>query len=808
MKKHIIFLLLAVMAGVSMQAKDTWMLQGVEYQVDTLFHNQIGPGTMQTSLWFHTDVYRLRVFYCTIDLTNPYVSLSGVCATDKLAGNERIAAMAQRKSQPGKRYYAGINGDFFVTSGYSVRNVSRVGTPVGSTVVEGQIFRARNNATLYKNFIVDTEGQVYVDPFFFGGTVKAPDGTTATLGGINTYANEKAASNQNKITIYNDLYYGSTDETDTVNSVEVEARLAEGFKFETAKPFKMVVTGDPSTKGDMTIPTGGYVIHAHGKARPVLNNLQIGDTIEVSPSWTFGDKSVEPYEVISGNPKILADGVTLDSEGDRGDASAQHPRTAIGFSDGGKKVYFLVVDGRSPLSNGVRTKVLADIMRYAGATDGMNLDGGGSSTLYTSALGIRNRPSDGSERADGNGFFAISSAPDDDVIADIRFQDFDLKAPKYGMYTPRFYGYNQYGMLIDSDVKGVTLSCPESLGHIMNDTTFYGDGEGTAMLTAHYGNISVDKKMTIIGSVDAISITNDSVINDTYRDYPVDVESLVGEATMPINPMALAWTSTDDNVVQINPETGVLRGLQNGRAEVIGTIDQLADTMLVIVEKPTARVMPVDPNPDMSTWKITQTGGKDGVATTKGNGFEYTYTGASGRAPKIMLSKAFRLWSLPDTVRLRVNPGEAPLKNIIFGMRANGSNMSYQTVTPEEITPDKELVIDLPTDSWIDAEDLGNFPLSISSIQVNMNASEVGKEYKMHFLGFETVYAAVPKEDPNPLRGDVDGNGTVNVSDVTELVNMILGITAKNAAVADVDGNGVVNVSDVTELVNIILGVS
>lgn len=53
--------------------------------------------------------------------------------------------------------------------------------------------------------------------------------------------------------------------------------------------------------------------------------------------------------------------------------------------------------------------------------------------------------------------------------------------------------------------------------------------------------------------------------------------------------------------------------------------------------------------------------------------------------------------------------------------------------------------------------------------------------------------------------GDIDGNGVVNVSDVTTLVNMILGTVAKNDA-ADVDGNGVVNVSDVTALVNIILG--
>lgn len=56
--------------------------------------------------------------------------------------------------------------------------------------------------------------------------------------------------------------------------------------------------------------------------------------------------------------------------------------------------------------------------------------------------------------------------------------------------------------------------------------------------------------------------------------------------------------------------------------------------------------------------------------------------------------------------------------------------------------------------------------------------------------------------------GDVDGNGAVNVSDVTGLVNMILGLTDKDETVADVNGDGQVNVSDVTALVNIILGIS
>ena len=63
-------------------------------------------------------------------------------------------------------------------------------------------------------------------------------------------------------------------------------------------------------------------------------------------------------------------------------------------------------------------------------------------------------------------------------------------------------------------------------------------------------------------------------------------------------------------------------------------------------------------------------------------------------------------------------------------------------------------------------------------------------------------------EPPVPANlGDVNGDGDVNVSDVSTLINMILGMTEMDQEAADVNGDGRVNVSDVTALINIILGV-
>ena len=58
------------------------------------------------------------------------------------------------------------------------------------------------------------------------------------------------------------------------------------------------------------------------------------------------------------------------------------PRTAIGLSADGRWLYALVVDGRQPgYSMGAEMSDLVKLMLAAGASDAINMDGGGSSTL-------------------------------------------------------------------------------------------------------------------------------------------------------------------------------------------------------------------------------------------------------------------------------------------------------------------------------------------------------------------------------------------------------------------------------------------
>ncbi|MCQ2290456.1 MAG: phosphodiester glycosidase family protein [Muribaculaceae bacterium] len=794
MKKILVSALVAAM-GMAASASINYNIRGTEFVADTIFHAMVGPSTSCTQLVMRTDAGRqMYVRYSITDMTNPNVVFSAVMGQDKYSGGETISGMSRRKSRPGAQYFLGVNGDFFRTSGQSGRGESVVGAPIGPCIADGKIYHGNNHVANWIDFSIDTNKRPLFGDASFGGTVTNQKGETVAMGQVNS----EFACDQ--IELFTSTYISSTNLRGTC--AEVQAVLAEGEEFSINKPFRLVVTSAPSGAGDMDIPADGFVIRGQGSTLNFVNNLKPGDVVTFDLRVYMSGQEVKPFTMISSVPKILGAGQVLETEYIMGQFSSAQPLTVMGYSQDGSKIIMVQIDGRSPISSGARTTEGADLLRQLGAWEGLNFDSGGSSTMYSQALGTLNVPSDGSERSDANGFFAISTAPDDSTIASIAFVDWVAKVPKYGVYRPKFFGYNQYGLLIDTDVQGVKVSCPESVGHMTDDATFYGDGSGDALLTAQYAGLTATVPVQILGEGDGLNIVNDSIITDTYRQYAVAVENTHDGVTRPVNPSALTWSSSDESVVVIDANTGVLRGVADGEAYVYGSVGEFADTMKVIVERPTAHVMPMDPSLDVSTWKITQTGGKNAVATAVGDGIDYTYIGASGRSPKIVLSKTLRMWSLPDAIQIRFNPGEAPVKNVVLGIRPNGDKISYQTLEPDTVIAGEDIVLTLPTASWIDADNMGNYPLVLSTIQLNMGTSTTGQQYTIHFQGFETVYDAVPAHNV----GDIDGNGVVNVSDVTALINQILGTASYPTDSCDVDGNGVVNVSDVTALINLILG--
>ena len=102
-------------------------------------------------------------------------------------------------------------------------------------------------------------------------------------------------------------------------------------------------------------------------------------------------------DIVGGVPQLIKNGkieITWEAEKtNRTFVEAKHPRTAVAkLKDG--KFLMITVDGRQPdYSVGISLNDLAAILLELGAIDAMNLDGGGSTTMF---LGDRvvNKPSD------------------------------------------------------------------------------------------------------------------------------------------------------------------------------------------------------------------------------------------------------------------------------------------------------------------------------------------------------------------------------------------------------------------------------
>lgn len=104
--------------------------------------------------------------------------------------------------------------------------------------------------------------------------------------------------------------------------------------------------------------------------------------------------------IVGGFPVVVRHGVatgkncggTCTKSGSGPDAAFKHrnPRTVVGVSHGCSdrldqtkcKVFLVTVDGRQPSSKGVRFPSLAKIVKHLGAWGALNLDGGGSTTMW------------------------------------------------------------------------------------------------------------------------------------------------------------------------------------------------------------------------------------------------------------------------------------------------------------------------------------------------------------------------------------------------------------------------------------------
>lgn len=159
------------------------------------------------------------------------------------------------------------------------------------------------------------------------------------------------------------------------------------------------------------IKSGGEILsQTYNSNYPRVNGLlyMYDDHIEINQSYDYPDYAGlidECDEVIACGPVLLDDGARVSYKyvTESTDESMQekipffinrHPRSVIGRNANGE-AFFVVVDGRSAgNAAGMTIDELTQLCAWLGMHEAMNLDGGGSSTLWSVERGVINHPSD------------------------------------------------------------------------------------------------------------------------------------------------------------------------------------------------------------------------------------------------------------------------------------------------------------------------------------------------------------------------------------------------------------------------------
>lgn len=142
----------------------------------------------------------------------------------------------------------------------------------------------------------------------------------------------------------------------------------------------------------MTVPQDGYILRTHGKAADYAKaHLTVGQTVETS--YRLRVKStgseVDPSNLqmmIGGHTILVNDGQKTSFSRSTTSIGGTRARTALGYSRDKRYAYVIAVE-KNGNSVGVSLSELQTLMKDIGVWKGMNLDGGGSTTMVTRDLG-------------------------------------------------------------------------------------------------------------------------------------------------------------------------------------------------------------------------------------------------------------------------------------------------------------------------------------------------------------------------------------------------------------------------------------
>ena len=358
---------------------------------------EISPGLCYTHHWEPRKPWSIHVV--RVDRAQPDLVFRSWHAHGGALGLATLGEMVDDQEALAGTPLVAVNGDFF-----QMPDKAHPGDPRGLQIVDGELISAPSGGV---SFCLDAAGQPHTTSVTSAFQVTWPDGTRTPLG-----LNETRKTNG--VVLFTPNAGWSTLTRNSRELVLERAgagpwlplRLGDTIQ---ARVREVCETGNTPLQPDL------MVLSIHRRWSPELAEIKPGEVLALSLQTKPALRGV--HTALSGGP-VLVRGFTTQPlpKAERSKSGKppppelrtmreRHPRTAIGWNE--RYFYLVTVDGRQPrLSVGMTLEELARYMIGLGCQEAMNLDGGGSATMWLGD-GVVNSPSDGEQRPVANGLILL-----------------------------------------------------------------------------------------------------------------------------------------------------------------------------------------------------------------------------------------------------------------------------------------------------------------------------------------------------------------------------------------------------------------
>ena len=729
----------------------------LQYGIDTLESYQVGPGIIYTRFDITDSKQTRHCYIYEVDLTNPYNQVEESHSTT-MGNTERMTDAHKRLDAPGHRSIGSVNCNFWIVSTQDegqynnltgvpctgqVRN-GKIGTNITNwNIGHGEVWLDRKQDIGY--LMIDEQKKAHIDQYSWDAHL-AIGNQAMPISEVNR--NRSNPSNNDLVMFNSDMGTKTTLTKAQIDArlgtdlplIEVVVKLEQDWAIN-EHMFAEVVS--INTTGGTKIEDGYAVFRGRGTGKTFLETAKIGDRVQFIIGMYESYYGTRPKikQLSAGNCYVLNEGKLTIRNWNEDYNNKNYPRTGFGVSKDHNTLWMMVME-----KPGMYTHEMASILRHFGAWEATGADGGGSAQFNLGGT-IINPTTEGIPRAVGNSIFLFSTAPDDNIVSEMRTTSTFMRLPKYAAIKPDFLGYNQYGMLIDKKLPNVTLTCDSETGYITEDGYFVCLGNGT--LTASYGNASLPIEIVLVEAASP-KLRLDSVLISTGWDYPIEINGELDNKKFDMLSSAFTWTVDDATICKV--ENGVLKGLKNGRTIVHGTIGDITLNLIVKVESPEQSpylwedMINIENHWTLKTtnskWNTNFNANSNGIAELYVN-----YTG--GRAPHVTLNADSLLYSTPYAMEFRFTPQSDLIEKVTFSLLRADDNTTY-AYTAQDLIPNEATCVFIDFNELFGVtDDHAIYPITLKSIKFTISTKATKQEYRIPIEGIYLHYNGITSQPTN-----------------------------------------------------------